>query len=102
VQELRDLVIGYVKQETVEPIKGLGRYIGFGIGGAILIGLGVMFLAVGSLRMLQGTDAFDGGNAASLGAYAIVLVGLVLLAALAWKLRGRAQRALSQSSRSDR
>ena len=40
VRELRELVVAYAKQETVEPIKGLGRYVGFGLGAGILIGLG--------------------------------------------------------------
>ncbi len=53
LRELRDLVVSYAKQETVDPIKGLGRYIGYGVGGAALIGTGVVFVAIGLLRALQ-------------------------------------------------
>ena len=30
--ELWDLVRAYAKQETIEPLKGIGRFIGFGLG----------------------------------------------------------------------
>ena len=36
VRELKDLVIAYAKQEATDPLKGLGRYVGFGLGGALL------------------------------------------------------------------
>ena len=46
VTELRDLVVTYVKQETVVPLKQLGRYVGFGLAGSLLLGFGVVFLAL--------------------------------------------------------
>ena len=53
IQELKDLVVAYFKQETLEPFKGIGRYLGFGVAGATLLGVGVFFLAMGGLRALQ-------------------------------------------------
>ncbi len=53
LQDLSRLVIGYVKQETIEPIKGLGRFIGFGLAGSALVGLGLMTLFLGVLRLIQ-------------------------------------------------
>lgn len=89
VRELRELVVAYAKQETVEPLKGLGRYVGFGLAGALLLGTGSTFLAVGALRALQtetGTT-FDGNW--SWAPYGIVFAGLVLFAGAAWTARGR-------------
>lgn len=60
--ELWGLVKDYVRQETVDPIKGVGRYVAFGVAGAVLVGLGAVFLAVGGLRLIQdeGGSAFEG------------------------------------------
>jgi hypothetical protein len=51
--ELWDLVRAYAKQETVEPLKGLGRYVGYGLGGGVLLSMGLFLLALGGLRVLQ-------------------------------------------------
>jgi hypothetical protein len=85
IRELKELVIAYAKQETVDPLKGLGRYVAFGLAGALLLGTGVTFLAVGALRALQGDH--DGphftGNW-SWAPYAIVVIGALAIAAASW------------------
>jgi len=53
VTELKELLVAYAKQETVDPIKALGRYLGFGLAGAALIGLAGIFLTLSLLRVLQ-------------------------------------------------
>src|SRR5689334_13297497 len=80
IQELKDLVVAYFKQETVEPPKGLGRYLGFGVGGALLLGLGVTFLGLGGLRALQTETGDTFTKNWSWAPYAIVVVVLVALA----------------------
>ena len=40
----------YVRQETVEPLRSLGRYLLFGTAGSVLVGVGTVLLAVGALR----------------------------------------------------
>lgn len=51
--ELKELVVRYAKQETIDPLKRLLRTVAFGMLGALLTGVGVVFLAVGVLRALQ-------------------------------------------------
>jgi hypothetical protein len=87
VLELRDLVVTYVKQETVVPLKQLGRYAGFGIGGALVLGLGVALLGVGGLRALQTEtgDTFAGDW--SWAPYLIVFAALLLGGGLTWRTR---------------
>jgi hypothetical protein len=51
--ELWELVVAYFKQETLDPLKQLGRFVGFGIVGAFLLGCGVILLSVSALRALQ-------------------------------------------------
>jgi hypothetical protein len=83
--ELWDLVRAYAKQETVEPLKGLGRSVGFGLLGALSIGTGVVLLAVAVLRALQTEtgDTFDGNW--SWVPYLIVLVLCSVVTVLALK-----------------
>ncbi|HEX6569776.1 MAG TPA: hypothetical protein VF015_11440 [Acidimicrobiales bacterium] len=81
--ELWALTKDYARQETIDPIKGVGRYLGYGLGGALLLGVGVILLMLAGLRALQTEtgDALD-GNLSWLP-YLIVLVvaaGLVALA----------------------
>jgi len=91
IQELRNLVVDYAKQETVDPLKALGRYLAWGIAGSILLGVGGLFLSVGLLRLIQTQTGgwFDGGW--SFVPYVIVLlfaavaIGLLVSAVLRTK-----------------
>lgn len=83
--ELWGLSTAYARQETIDPLKGLGRFLGFGLGGAILFGLGSILLLLSGLRALQTeTDATFTGNLSWVPylivmAAALVLIGLVVL-----------------------
>jgi NO-binding membrane sensor protein with MHYT domain len=88
----RELIVAYCKQETVVPLKQLGRYVAYGIIGAFLLGLGVVFLGIAGLRALQTeTDTAFTGNW-SWAPYTIVVAVLLLGAAITWKARGAVQR----------
>jgi hypothetical protein len=82
--DLWGLTKDYARQETVEPLKGVGRYLGYGALGALLLGLGVILLMLAGLRALQTEtgDALDGNL--SWVPYLIVLV--VAAALVAWAL----------------
>jgi hypothetical protein len=87
VQDLWELLKAYAQQETIDPLKGLGRYLGFGIGGAALLSLGVFFLAFSALRALQTQtgDVFTGWRSAL--PYLIVLIGVGAIAGVAaWRI----------------
>lgn len=51
--ELRAMVTDYAKQETVDPLKLLGRWLGFGLAGAVCMAIGLLLLGLGALRALQ-------------------------------------------------
>ena len=97
VRELKDLVIAYAKQETTDPLKGLGRYIGYGLAGAVLMGTGIGFLAVGLLRALEGNRGWLFHGNWSWVPYAIDVIGLVAIAALVWTTRSRLNRKTKRS-----
>lgn len=92
VVELRDLIVEYFKQETVLPLKQLRRYVFFGLLGALLLGLGAVFLGLAGLRALQSeTDTAMTGNW-SWAPYAIMMVVLLVAGAITWKTRGAVRR----------
>jgi len=83
IRELWLLLQTYAKQQTVDPLKNLGRYLAWGIGGSLLVVLGVFFLAMSMLRALQSEtgDTFDGNL--SWFPYVATALALAVVAALA-------------------
>lgn len=90
--ELRELVVTYAKQETVEPVKRLGRFVARGLLGSALTSIGAVLLALAGLRLLQSEagGAFDGNW--SWVPYLIVLAGCALVALLAVRSIGAPRR----------
>jgi hypothetical protein len=88
VAELWELVLAYFKQETTEPLKSLGRVVGFGLAGSLAIGAGVVFFAIGGLRLLQDeTDAFHGNW--SFVPYVLMILLLLGMAGFVFRLGTR-------------
>lgn len=87
VTELRDLVVRYVREQTLIPLQRLGRYVGFGVLGSLLLGFGVVFLGMAGLRALQDEtgDTFSGDW--SWVPYLIMFVALLFGAGLVWLAR---------------
>ena len=79
-RELWELAQAYAKQETVDPLKNLGRYLGFRIAGSMLLALGGGLLSLGLLRLLQTVDTFDGFW--SFAPYLIVVAALAVVIGL--------------------
>lgn len=51
--ELKDLLVAYAKQETLEPLKALKTYVLFGVAGAVLLAFGTALGALAVLRAVQ-------------------------------------------------
>ena len=62
ISEVVDLVKRYALQETVGPLRNIGRWLGFGVAGAFCLGFGTLVLLMALLRILQTetNGAFDG------------------------------------------
>ncbi len=88
------LVVEYLKQETLTPLKGLGRYLLFGITGSLALCAGLSILAVGLLRVLQDELPTTFGGNLSWLPYVIVCVAAILVMLLAaWRVtKGAARR----------
>ena len=53
IGELWRLVLAYFRQETVEPVRNLGRFVAFGVAGSLVLGIGVGLLLLAVLRFFQ-------------------------------------------------
>ena len=98
-----ELVIDYLKQETLEPLKGLGRYMVFGIAGSVALAVGLVVLAVALLRLLQTETGSTFHGSWSWAPYLLTLVAVVAVAVIAALAIGRGQkRTTSRQSKEDR
>lgn len=89
LRDIARLVVGYVKQETVEPIRGLGRFLAFGAAGVIVGGIGLFLLVLGGLRLLQEETGKAFRGHLSFLPYVIALVVCAAVAGLAAKAASR-------------
>ena len=47
------LTVDYLKQEMVDPLRGLGRFLYMGIAGSFFLAFGLLLILLGVLRLLQ-------------------------------------------------
>lgn len=79
------MVKAYALQETVDPLKTAGKWIGFGLVGAVLIGFATALLTLGLLRLVQTEwPGTFGGRWTSLVPYLFAFLLCVLVASLAY------------------
>ena len=79
--DMLDMLRRYLRQETVDPLRVVGRFLLFGASGSLLIGSGVVLIAVGGLRAMQAWGVLEGSW--SWVPYIVVAAALSGLAVLA-------------------
>lgn len=93
--ELREIAIRYVKEETIKPIKDLGRFTAFGALGSIFVGFGSVLLLLGALRYLQWQFRVLNGSLSWLPYLIVAVLALIIIALTAWRVvSGTAKRRL--------
>jgi hypothetical protein len=96
--ELRDIAIRYVKEETIKPLKDLGRFLLWGTIGSVFVGFGAVLLLVGSLRYLQWQFPVLDGSLSWLPYVIVAVIALMVVALTAWRVvSGTAKRRLKAS-----
>jgi hypothetical protein len=85
VGEFLDLSKQYVREQTLEPAKKLGRLAGFSFAGAFLMALAALFLAVALMRLI--VDVLpDGVMWSGLGYILSSIALLALTGLMMWRL----------------
>lgn len=94
VNDLWQLVRDYAKQETVDPLKSIGRFLLWGVIGSVLLSLGILFGALALLRGLQTETGSSLTGSWNWVPYVATVVVTALIAALA-------VRAITKPNRTD-
>jgi flagellar biosynthesis protein FliQ len=81
LQEVRDLFVRYFKEQTVQPLKDLGRFTLYGAVGSIFVAFGLVIGLLGLLRMFQDLFPVLDGSLSFIP-YLIVVVLALLIGAL--------------------
>lgn len=85
--EALQLVLDYVKQETLTPLKGLGRYLLFGIAGSLALCAGLVLLLVALLRALQSeTGSTFSGDLSWLPYVIVCAAAMMVMGLAAWRI----------------
>ncbi|HXW38529.1 MAG TPA: hypothetical protein VEJ44_02450 [Acidimicrobiales bacterium] len=96
------LLVAYVKQETLDPLKSLGRFVLFGVTGSIAIAVGVGLLLLAGLRALQTETATFRGNLSWVPYLIVAGAALTVIGLSAWRIvSGPAARRIPAKKGSD-
>lgn len=95
LEDIRDLFIQYVKEETIQPLKDLGRFVLWGTVGSVFVGFGFAMLLFAALRFLQEQFRVLDGSLSWLPYLIIAVLGIAVTALTAWRIvSGTAKRRL--------
>ena len=84
--EAVQLVIDYVKQETLGPLKGLQRFIVYGVSGSLALAVGLVLLLIAVLRLLQTETSAFVGNLSWLPYVIVSVLGVAVIGLAAWRV----------------
>lgn len=96
------LVIAYLKQETLDPLRQMGRFVLFGVVGSVAIALGTGTLLLAVLRVLQTETGAFHGNLSWLPYLIVAALALAVVGLAAWRITaGPAERRIPAKKTSD-
>jgi len=98
IDEIRTLAVRYIKEETIKPLKDMGRFIAWGVTGSLLVGFGTTLLLIGSLRFLQEQFKVLDGSLSWLPYLIVAVLACAVIGLTLWRITsGAAKRRLKVS-----
>lgn len=95
LDEIKQLALRYIKEETIQPLKDLGRFIAWGALGSLLVGFGYLFLLFGALRFLQEQFKVLDGTLSWIPYLIVVVLAAIIVGLTIWRIvSGTAKRRL--------
>lgn len=92
LKEIRTLAMRYVKEETVQPLKDMGRFAAYGALGSIFVGFGVMLLLLGVLRFLQEQFSVFHGNLSWIPYFIVAVLAMAAMGLTMWRIMSGAEK----------
>ena len=81
------LTVDYLKQETIEPLRGLGRFLYMGIAGSFFLAFGILLVLIGVLRLLQTeTGTALKGDWSWVPYVSVMVIGIAVIVVAAWRI----------------
>ena len=81
------LTVDYLKQETVQPLRGLGRFLYMGIAGSFFLAFGILLILLGVLRLLQTeTGTALTGDWSWVPYAAVFVLGIAVIGVAVWRI----------------
>lgn len=77
-----ELIKNYARQETLDPLKGAGRWVGMGLLGSVLLIIGGISMTIALLRLLQEETGSNFTGNLSWLPYLITMGALIVVMAL--------------------
>lgn len=90
ITEFIDMAKEYLRQETLEPAKRLGRYAGFTIGAALVVAIGAVLLSIAGVRGIN--YLLPDGTAWSAVGYLLAAIAIGVVIGILVALAGRSTR----------
>ena len=84
--EIRNIAVRYVKDETLQPVKDMGRFAAFGALGSLFIGFGTVLMLLGALRYLQWQFRVLDGSLSWIPYLIVVLLAALVIAVTGWRI----------------
>ncbi len=97
LDEIKQLALRYIKEETIQPLKDLGRFVAWGALGSLLVGFGYLFLLIGALRFLQEQFKVLDGTLSWIPYLIVVMLAAIIVGLTVWRIvSGTAKRRLKE------
>ena len=77
-----ELIKAYARQQTLDPLKGSGRWVGMGLLGSVLLVIGGVSMTVALLRVLQEETGTNFSGNLSWVPYLLTMTALITLMVL--------------------
>ncbi len=98
LEEIRDLAVRYIKEETIQPLKDTGRFAAYGALGSIFVGFGAMLLLLGVLRFLQEQFKVLDGTLSWIPYLIVAVLAVAVMGLTLWRIvSGSAKRRLKET-----